>query len=178
MLSSTSNLSLSERYNLTAIVRRGMECGDEWKTFFYGLGGRRYQHRSIILTCPFIPLCRAPATRLTKQWNKDTCCIFLFTKDIVFCVGKFPFSQRWFHWKEKRRPSAGRRTPGFSGNRIDCQFEQRSAQTLGLVTQTLLVTVLTHALAALMLVDFCFTAFFERSHDCGSFVVLLWWEKS
>lgn len=54
-----------------------------------------------------------------------------------------------------------------------CQFEQRSAQTLGLVTQTLLVTVLTHALAALMLVDFCFTAFFERSHDCGSFVVLL-----
>lgn len=63
---------------------------------------------------------------------------------------------------------------GISGNRIDCQFEQRSAQTLGLVTQTLLVTVLTHALAALMLVDFCFTAFFERSHDCGSFVVLLW----
>lgn len=62
----------------------------------------------------------------------------------------------------------------FPGNRIDCQFEQRSAQTLGLVTQTLLVTVLTHALAALMLVDFCFTAFFERSHDCGSFVVLLW----
>lgn len=76
--------------------------------------------------------------------------------------------------KRKRRPSVVRRTPGFSGNRIDCQFEQRSAQTLGLVTQTLLVTVLTHALAALMLVDFCFTAFFERSHDCGSFVVLLW----
>ena len=75
---------------------------------------------------------------------------------------------------KKRRPSVIRRTPEFSGNRTDCQFEQRSAQTLGLVTQTLLVTVLTHALAALMLVDFCFTAFFERSHDCGSFVVLLW----
>ncbi|MEG1257990.1 MAG: hypothetical protein RRY13_05035 [Akkermansia sp.] len=45
-------------------------------------------------------------------------------------------------------------------------------QTLGLVTQTLLVTVLTQAFAALMLIDFCFTAFFQRSHDCGSFVVI------
>lgn len=175
MLSSTSNLSLRNDIIWQQSCEGEWSAGDERKTFFYGLGGRRHQHRFIILTCPFIPLCKAPATRLTKQWNKDTCCIFLFTKDIVFCVGKFPFSQRW---KEKRRPSIKRRTPGFSGNRIDCQFEQRSAQTLGLVTQTLLVTVLTHALAALMLVDFCFTAFFERSHDCGSFVVLLWWEKS
>ncbi|MCQ5042048.1 hypothetical protein, partial [Akkermansia muciniphila] len=54
----------------------------------------------------------------------------------------------------------------------------RIAQTLGLVTQTLLVTVLTHALAALLLVVFCFTAFFERSHDCCSFVVLLLCEKN
>ncbi|WP_418174046.1 hypothetical protein, partial [Akkermansia sp.] len=42
-----------------------------------------------ILTCPFIPLCRAPSTRITKQWNKDTCCLFLFTKDIVFVLESF-----------------------------------------------------------------------------------------
>ena len=38
-------------------------------------------------------------------------------------------------------------------------------QPLGLVAQTLLVAILLHALLALVLVDLCFTAFLDGSHD-------------
>jgi hypothetical protein len=45
------------------------------------------------------------------------------------------------------------------------QFSDRQwSQALALVTQTLLVTIGAHALLALVLVDLCFSALFERTH--------------
>ncbi len=41
----------------------------------------------------------------------------------------------------------------------------RTGQESGLVTQTLLVPILTHAFAALVLVDLRFSPFFEGSHS-------------
>lgn len=48
---------------------------------------------------------------------------------------------------------------------LNTPFTKLVTAVLGLVTQTLLVTVLTHALAALVLVDLGLTAFFEGTHD-------------
>ena len=42
-------------------------------------------------------------------------------------------------------------------------------QGSGLVTQTLLMLILAHALAALVLIDFCLSPFLEGSHN-----MLIW----
>lgn len=47
----------------------------------------------------------------------------------------------------------------------DAFADAAQARSLGLVTQTLLVAVLAHALAALVLVDFSLTSLLKRSHN-------------
>ena len=77
----------------------------------------------------------------------------LVRKGGVFCSGG----------NSKRHCSVGREQCREKNS--DAFADAAQARSLGLVTQTLLVAVLAHALAALVLVDFSLTSLLKRSHN-------------